>query len=236
MGNSPQETYRYMDTNQLQMHELQLRVAALEKGTTLPKETIHDIKNIASYADSFDHILISGGSREVTRTILTAGGVATEKIVGFSAFENGVVYKRSPFYQGVHGAERVAFTKDALQQNGVPLENPTSLCIVDDYIATGDKARAYLKTFSQIPNLDYVSFAVFSVSPYLRNKFHQSENIVVPEHDDLYWNAYITRLTTIASALHPDNRKGDMPTEFKHRAPTALSAALHDLQNQILYV
>lgn len=158
---NPTENYRYRES--IQEDELVLRIRALKQTEVLlPTDVKNSIKQVAAYANSFDTIIISGGSRAIAETILYASSVDPRKIISFNSFENSVVYKKGACYQGLSKEERTLYTRDALRQNGISLQIPQSLCIVDDRIESGDKAAAYLQIFSGIPELASVGYAAFS--------------------------------------------------------------------------
>lgn len=205
MRHSP-EQYGYKE--QMQEQELILRIRALKQTELfLPDDAKEAIKQVAAFANSFDTIVINGGSRIIAETILHASNVDSNKIVSFNTFENGVVYKHTPLYEGLSKEERTLYTTDALRQNGIQLHTPQSLCIVDDRIESGDKAEAYLQIFSGILELEPVGYAAFSTPGYSahRVKRRLGENAYFPLSSNFLWDTTCARLSTIASQLHPEN-------------------------------
>lgn len=231
------ENYHYIDSQTLQEKELQLQIIALHReGVVLTSKRKEAVHQVASYADTFEHILISGGSREVAKTFLSACGVPQEKMIAFNVYENGVVYKRSPFFQGIPESQRIQFLHDALEQNGVSLQTPTSLCVVDDRLIQGHKAASYLHLLSAIPQIEKRGFAAFSTpnySPY-RSGINVDQQIYVPEIKDSMWDSTITRLSTITSMVHPENPlRHTLPVHMIQTASEVLSHTLENLYDQL---
>lgn len=231
------ENYHYIDSRTLQEEELNLQMLALRReDIVLTWSRKQAIQQVASYADSFEHILISGGSREIAKNFLYACGIQQEKIIAFTVYENGVAYKRSPSYQGITENNRIRFVSEALEQNGVSLQTPTSLCVVDDRLIQGHKATSYLHLLSRIPQLEKRGFAAFSTpfySPYKASANFDSQ-IYVPDIEDATWDSTIARLSTITSIIHPESlSRRQLPQQTIQTALEVLSNAIENIYYQL---
>lgn len=231
------EKYHYIDSRTLQEEELNLQIAALRReDIVLTGSRKQAIQQVASYADSFEYILISGGSREVAKNFLYACGIQQEKIIAFNVYENSVTYKRSPSFQGIAENNRIQFVSEALEQNGVSLQTPTSLCVVDDRLIQGHKATSYLHLLSRIPQLEKRGFAAFSTpfySPY-KAGVNFDNQIYVPDTKDATWDSTIARLSTITSMIHPESQsRYQLPQRTIQAASEVLSNAIESIYYQL---
>lgn len=138
----------------------------VEKVLGASSELYQRISNISyeliDIIDQFDYLLVSGGSRSVSATILQACGVDQCKIIKFSRESNNDVYKEKKWKGKVAGVERSLSLLNVLQDSQVDMEANPSICIVDDYLNTGGKAGLYLLALHRINHISNFAYATFA--------------------------------------------------------------------------
>ncbi len=121
---------------------------------------------VAEHANKYDHIVVNGGSRGVSRVLLQACGIPAEKIITFDHQTNSAAYKDYDQYANLTLDQRVSGVIEFLESSGVDFASNPSICIVDDRIKSGGKAEKYLELFSRMPGLADFSFTTFSAMKF----------------------------------------------------------------------
>lgn len=142
----------------------------------------HLASSVSDFASEFDSIIIGGKSRRISGSLLVASGISPKKLIYLNHLENTELYQVFSTGSGIIDRSKIEQARRLLTEHGVFNRSKTpKICVVDEFIVQGSKAKSYLSVLKEIVGLTNCAFAAFIVLPDAKDEVYLNVHSVGPK-------------------------------------------------------